>query len=270
MRRRDLLASLGLVAAGGVTVNLTLGGEGEPPSDQPANATATPTATATAAPTQTATPAFEPAISFPTCTTVAVDHEQFTYVALVFADGVSQDFQGQWGGTQTFAGTGQHEGKVIQEVLVGDGSGTASTTNPAVETCTATATPEAADASAETQTTTTTEQATETPTTTETETPTPTATPEPAQNVSVSFFKIQNTAVPGTLYDVEANNDNSYSVRVQVSGYWNWKNGSRDTNTETYVVGAYDISEETFGTGAGPDDETLTDHDVWVDSITKA
>ncbi|MFC4549373.1 MULTISPECIES: hypothetical protein [Halorussus] len=140
------------------------------------------------------------------------------------------------------------------------------------ETSTTETTTEATTTTTETTTekTATTPEPTTTETTTEEPTPTPTTTPDPESQVEVSFWVVQSTAVPGTIYGVDLNNDNDFAVRVTVKGEWEWGNGDTPTRIETYTVGAYDTLEERLGTPALSKYETLVSHDASVESITKA
>ncbi|MFC7044309.1 hypothetical protein ACFQH6_20670 [Halobacteriaceae archaeon GCM10025711] len=162
MKRRTVLTA----AAGAILPLAGCSTTGTPdPSTTPHQTTNTITSTSTNSPstTSTTTTAFEPNVSFSSCQQVIVEAPAYSFVGLVYSDGSSQEFQGNYTGELEFTGTGKHEGKIVEEVLVFAGDQEYSAMNPDFGACVAT--PTTTTTSTEETTTTTTAQETTTTTT---------------------------------------------------------------------------------------------------------
>jgi|GEM_PF-3363740 len=243
MTRRELL---GYVAGGGAVLSTgavlgsqaDLGGGSGQAQAAGNESTATPAETATS----TATPAFDPDVTFPTCSSFEVTADAYGPVLASLSDGSTTEFDGDYAGTESF-----ETAAVVESVLVyGPDGGQASADNPAAGSCSATATEASTDTPTETPTETATETPTETETETATESPTPTATPEPEEGVSVEFT--QADTGQSDIFDFDVENNNSYSVRVTVKVEWEWSDGKITEDSETDELGPFANWSGTLGT----------------------
>lgn len=166
---------------------VTAGCQGTQSGDSPTE-TMVPTPTETTVETTeatTTTSAFNPSVSFPSCTAVTVDAERYDWVGIVTTQGEARELPGNYSGEHTF-----EVNATIQSVLVyGPGDGYVDVENPALGACTASSTTEAPPETAEPTTT-------AAPTATPTPTPTPTATPTPTTTTTTTTTAVATTSRP--------------------------------------------------------------------------
>lgn len=80
--------------------------------------------------TTTAGNSLNPSINFNGCNSVTVNADRYTIVSLVFTDGTSETFRGEWDDEGTYFGTGENAGKKIKMMEVSNGSEAVAATNP--------------------------------------------------------------------------------------------------------------------------------------------
>ena len=185
----------------------------------------TPTATAAPAPTKTATPteretaAFQPTVTFPTCTAVRVQADSYHTVFLTLSDDSVKKFEGEYSGSTTF-----ETSLPVADALIYSNRGKFSIENLALEDCLSTpgssdtASPNETSTSEETVTST--ETSSPTSTSTPTETPTPTSTPSPTPDTREQLYVegVSTASTSGDASYVTGNvrNHNPYEVEFRI------------------------------------------------------